>query len=530
MLVLSTGGEPRALAAEAPPVAAFNRFAIDSNAAFPDVARTARQHGFVVLQSWQHELALRLKAASPSVKVLAYKNLSFVVCDAYSGGRYVPQGVRCGDVQTNHPEWFLTDSAGNRLNSSGYPWAWLMDLGNPSYQSAWAQAVIAEAKADGWDGVFMDDTNSTLKYHFEVARVARYPTDAAWTAATRSMLAAVGPRIRDAGLLAVANVCCARLQMGIWKDWLPFLSGALDEMFTKWANDPSTGYVWDWGPDGWAAQLEQVREAEAQGKYFLGVAHSRADDTRAATYGLATMLLASEGRSSFSLAQDYTNETWFAEYDRAARLGTALGPYSRLGPVYRRDFVGGTVLVNPSQSTVHVELGSSYAASKGGGVRSLALAPTSGVILLATDESVPQFPQAPAAQPASESAAPSPPAVSPPTLAAPPVAVGAPTATPRPTVQLAVVATRRGRRPALRLRLHGRLLEATPTAGRRVTISRKTRAGWKRVGRVRTDPRGGFRLSRRLRVGAQVLRLRAVTAHGGVRVRSGVLTLRIRRR
>ncbi|MGH3080178.1 MAG: putative glycoside hydrolase [Gaiellaceae bacterium] len=513
LLVLFAGAPAPALTAEAPPAAGFNRFALDSNASFSDVARTARRHGFVVLQSWQHELARQLKAASPDVKVLAYKNLSFVACDAYSGGRYVPQGVRCPDAQTNHPEWFLTDAAGARLNSSGYPWSWLMDVGNPTYQTAWTNAVIAEAKADGWDGVFMDDTNSTLRYHLDVGRVARYPSDGAWTAATRSMLAAVGPRVRGAGLLAVANLCCARLQAGVWRDWLQFLSGALDEMFTKWGNDPSVGYVWDWGADGWAAQLAQVREAEAQGKYFLGIAHSRSGDPKAATYGLATMLLASEGRSSFSLAQDYTSETWFGDYDRALQLGAPAGPYSRLGPVYRRDFARGAVLVNPSQSTVHVELGASFALGDGAVVHSVSLQPTSGLILLAAAGSSPPPPPLPPPPP------PSPPPPPPPAPAPPPAGQ-------KPKLQFAVVVNRSGNRGLVRV--HGRVLVQARAGRRRVAIVRYTRGGWKRIGRARTGPRGGFRLARRLRLGTRVLCLRAITAHGGTRVRSGVLTVRVR--
>jgi hypothetical protein len=513
LLVLTTGAPTPALAAEAPPLAGFNRFAINSVPAFPNVAQTAQKHGFVILQSWQLELARQLKAASPTVKVLAYKNLSFVACDAYSGQQYVPQGVRCPDVQANHPDWFLTDGSGVRLNSSGYPWLWLMDIGNPSYQAAWADGVIAEAKANGWDGVFMDDTNSSLKYHFDVARVARYPSNASWTAATRSMLAAVGPRIREAGLLAIANVCCPREQRGIWKDWLPYLSGALDEMFTKWGNDPSIGYIWDWGADGWAAQLEEVREAEAQGKYFLGVAHSRADDARAATYGLATMLLAAQGRSSFSLAQDYTSETWFADYDRALQLGEAAGPYSRLGLVYRRDFARGTVLVNPSQSTVHVELGGSYTAAGGAVVHSVSLPPTTGTILLTLAGSPPPPP-------------PPPPAPPPPPPPPPAPAPGEKKKPKKPKLQFAVVVKRNGHRGVVRV--HGRVVTPSRAGGRRVVIVRHTRAGWKRIGRARTGPRGGFRLARRLRLGTRVLRLRAVTVHGGARIRSGVLTVRVR--
>ena len=229
----------------------------------------------------------------------------------------------------------------------------------------------------------MDDTNPTIRFHVDPARVARYPNDAAWRSATRSMLENVGPRIQASGLLAIANVCCARDQGTVWKDWLPYLSGAMDEMFTKWGNDPATGYVWDWGAGGWGDQLEEVREAEAQGKYFLGVTHSRTTDGRAAAYGLTTMLLASQGRSSFTLAENYTTETRFPIYDRALLLGSPTGAYYRVGAAYRRQFSAGTVLVNPTLGPLTIALGAEYVTENGTLVTSVTLNATSGAILLA---------------------------------------------------------------------------------------------------------------------------------------------------
>ncbi|MBA2614566.1 MAG: hypothetical protein H0U90_02110, partial [Actinobacteria bacterium] len=76
--------------------ASFARVAIGNDAAFTDVARTARLHEFVILQSWRADIARALKAANPNVKVLVYKNLSFTACgDVFTGAQYVPQGVRC---------------------------------------------------------------------------------------------------------------------------------------------------------------------------------------------------------------------------------------------------------------------------------------------------------------------------------------------------------------------------------------------------------------------------------------------------
>jgi len=414
-------------AAQSGTPAGFARVAIGSDAAFPDVARTARSHEFVVLQSWRSDVARALKNANPNVKVLVYKNLSFTACgDVFTRAQYVPQGVRCEAVERDHPGWFLTDSRGSRINSPPYPWLWLMDTGNAEYQRAWTDAVVAEAKRDGWDGVFMDDVNPTLRYALDASRVARYPTDAAWRAATRSMLAAAGPRIQAAGLLAIPNLCCAREFPGVWEEWLPYVSGAMDEMFTKWGEDPATGYVWDWGADGWLAQVNEIRHAEASGKFFIGIAHSAAGDANAARYGLASMLLASEGRSSFALAQDYVGETWFPEYDIAGSLGAARGAMYRVGSAYRREFERGTVVVNPSLAPQSVSLGATYLAADGSATSSVALPPTSAAILRTAATPAPPplpaepAPPAPPAPGTTDPISPAPGGTAPPTPAAEP--------------------------------------------------------------------------------------------------------------
>ena len=592
VLALAASAEaPPAAAVSSTPSAGFVRIGIASNATFPDVAATARANQFVILQSWKTDLARELKAANPGLKVLAYKNLSFVSCTASAGGTYVPQGVRCPDLNANHPDWFLTDSTGNRLSSGGYSWLWLVDVGNRDLQDEWARNVIAEATRDGWDGVFIDDVNPTLRYHLDPARVARYPTDAAWTAATRSMLQTVGPRIQAAGLLAIGNVCCARDYPGLWRDWLGPLSGAMDEMFTKWGTDPTTGYVWDWGTSGWSGQVEEVKEAEAQGKYFLGIAHSQQTDAAAAAYGLTTMLLASQGRSSFALAQDYTSETRFGIYDTALKLGAPTGAHYRVGAAYRRQFSAGTVVVNPTRSPVRVDLGAPYLAADGTEVSAVTLAATSGAVLLtpgtsAVGDAPPPDTLAPdttiTAAPAGTvrgsaatfaftanelnprfqcrlDAAAFAPCTSPvsytglatgthvfavraidaagnvdPTPAAQSWRIKGKGSTSLLFTSSVAHTSRRAKAGAIRgvrLRVSGRVLARV--AGRpvsRVTLLRRTTRGWRTVARVRARANGRFHFNRRLRTSARSLRVRAVASASGLTVRSRVVLVGVRRR
>jgi len=44
------------------------------------------------------------------------------------------------------------------------------------------RAVATTLKRDGWDGVMIDDVNSTERYHLCGKTLAAYPTDAAYEA------------------------------------------------------------------------------------------------------------------------------------------------------------------------------------------------------------------------------------------------------------------------------------------------------------------------------------------------------------
>ena len=168
----------------------------------------SRYH-YVILNSSDAPLLPALKAQNPGLKALVYKNLSFTSSYGCSGGVDQPHqtsGVGYCDANANHPDWFLTDPAGARINSGPYPQAWLMDVGNAGYQAKWLSNVLADVRAGGWDGVFMDDTDADLGFHLSGRTVAKYPTNAAWRAATRSMLANVGPALQSAGFLAVPNL------------------------------------------------------------------------------------------------------------------------------------------------------------------------------------------------------------------------------------------------------------------------------------------------------------------------------------
>jgi hypothetical protein len=358
------------------------RYATDTNAATADYSSTSTRDQFVILQEWQGAKARTLKSQNPNLKVLMYKDLSFMgAADSYG---HTGAGVT---TQEADPSWYLLNTSGQRFTSWSYSYLWAADIGNAAYQQRWAANVLSKLKAEGFDGVFADDTNPTMRYHYDVASVAKYPSDAAYSAATGSAIAAIGPAIHAGGKLILCNFGTWRLYRSTINGWLNSVDGGMEEQFTKWGGATAgSGYA---PAADWNLMLGAEKDAEAKGKYFMGVAHSAATDTAAARYGWATALLAANGHASFSLHADYTNEPlWLPEYDYA--IGEpASAETAEANGVHRRVFTNGLVVVNPTSSTLTVSLGGTYDGSGLSGATSATMAPNSGLVLTRTGGSTP---------------------------------------------------------------------------------------------------------------------------------------------
>jgi hypothetical protein len=469
LLALAAAVLPSSAAASTAPSAAVGhvRPVLDSAATITDYSRTASNNRFVILQAWQTDRLRALKAANPAVRVLVYKNLSFAALLPATHVGPSPSGVLYSEAPDS---WFLKNTSGQRFVSSGHSWLWAMDVGNPDYQARWASNVAAELSAQGWDGVFMDDTNATMKYHYSVASVAKYPSDAAYSAATRSALAAIGPRLRAAGKLAVPNFAAWVEYPAVYNDWLQFVDGALDEMFLKWSKNVGEGYR----PEGqWATQIAAAKYATGRGKAYMAFTQGQATDVQAARFGYASLLLASQGNASFALTPDHATETWFPEYDY--ELGRPLAGETRdANGAHRRAFERGLALVNPTASTLNVSFGASYSGSGLTNATSATMPPHTGLILKSTVLTPAPAP-APAPEPAPAPAPTPAPAPAPEPAPAPaPEPVPAPIKPGKRKGQIAVAAstTRAGRvqlrwsrRPegarAFRVLRNGRLLGVT---------------------------------------------------------------------
>ncbi len=355
------------------------RYAIRADGPWQDAPLTATRSQVVVLLPWQQTLMHRLKAINPHLIVLEYKDLSNA-SDLPPVAGFSADGVSYRQARAGHPQWLLRDRHGNPIRCRGFPYLWAMDIGNRAYQRAWATSVRKELVGQGWDGVFMDNVDPTIRYYHATDDVRGYPTDAAYAAAMTSALAHITPVIHGAHKLVMANIGSWPSYEAIGMGWLKYLDGGMDERFTKFTDVPGAGYR---SSEEWSAELSILRQTQREHKWFMGIAQSSDHDLAAARFGWATMLLGSSGRASFALQNDadYGIETWFSDYN--APIGKARGAeIADSQGVHQRRFANGLVLVNPTATASTVALGGRYSGDGLSAVRRVRIGPHSGLILV----------------------------------------------------------------------------------------------------------------------------------------------------
>ncbi|WP_176946886.1 putative glycoside hydrolase [Lentzea fradiae] len=352
------------------------------------IAVEAKRRAHIALNAWEGELLRKLKAVNPDVKVYVYKDLSSTRSYACKNGvddAQLPTGLGYCDVRKRNPEWFLRDKNGRELAYSGYDGHWQMDVGNTAYRKAWVQSVVANAKATGFDGVFLDNALFTCDTYHPGVCPAKYPDDASFQRAYRGMLAEVRRGFTAAGLKSVANLSNARLQRGAWDSYSTYLDGGFDEWWLTF----SSGKLLEDYELGWRKQVAQIAANETHGRMTWVQPHFDVGDTRAFRYALASLYMTTTGEAAIAeiaKTDGYGDPTpWHPEYEW--NLGYAAGSYRAVAEkVYRRDFACGVALVNANptgSAKVEVLLHRAHRDHEGRTVRSVQLPGTTGVLLRA---------------------------------------------------------------------------------------------------------------------------------------------------
>ena len=320
-----------------------------------DLTRAARRYDVVVLNAWNLAAKAALKSANPDITVLVYKDLASTRGYAVHDGRddaLLPTGVGYVEAPSS---WFATDTGGHRIEWAGYSAHWQMKVWDPGYRARWVSNVVAEAEANGWDGVFADNDMATLRWYSQALLAgtsSRGETDQLVTSGLRALVREAGSALNGAGKTFVPNHSDGRLDLDGWRAAASH-GGAMDEQFAHWGWESGEGFITDWGSTGWRDQT-----AELDTDLTLLVTHAAVGDRQPLRYGYGSALVRAEGPVAWTPDTDwgsYETPGWFGW--QRVRLGSPReSGVERSTGVWVRHFERGFVAVNPHSDRRRVAL------------------------------------------------------------------------------------------------------------------------------------------------------------------------------
>lgn len=252
-------------------------------------------------------------------------------------------------ISQEHPDWFLLDPYGNRLQQdSGY---YRMDPGNQGWREFFLERARATQETLGWDGVFLDNVQATVVQNRQAnTPTLQYPDTPSFQSAVEGFLAYLSNsyfRVQNRPLYG--NIVDQDTD-ATWYRYLNYLDGAMEE---GWAVDWRSGFR---TTDDWLAHLERAEQTQAQGKHMILVSQGSRADTLREDFAFASYLLVTSGNASFRYTNyNNYNEVWLSP-DLLIDLGQPLGARYFDGQSWRRDFSGGSVAVNPESHAVDIQL------------------------------------------------------------------------------------------------------------------------------------------------------------------------------
>jgi len=316
-------------------------------------------------------------------------------------------GARVAAAVSTNPEWsnvVFDVTTACPLRDVGY---------GPETFTSWnvrrASSVYHSADSIGqrWDGLLMDNCCSSISWMVPQGRLRSIDEDrdnvaddltdldTTWNngvVAYENELRAALPEAVLLGNCGVRNYNLNGNNLESYIDGTSTLASWKQHIIGPEYPPTITSSYLDWSANASAPNLTTVEMYGTQTDYqFM-------------RYGLCTTLMG-DGCYSYESVSGHggANLWWYDEYDNAGAgrgyLGQPTGAaYSAGSNVWRRDFAGGTVLVNPDTVAHNVELGGLFrkikgtqapAINTGGLVTDVTLQPRDGIVLLSTEPSVP---------------------------------------------------------------------------------------------------------------------------------------------
>jgi hypothetical protein len=311
-------------------------------------------------------------------------------------------------VATSHPDWVLHDQYGAWLYipwgcSNGTCPQYAANIANPAFRAWWISQAQTTIARGNYPGLFIDDVNMEFRV-----------SDGWGTFVT--------PMDTNTGQ-----------QMG-WAAWRSYVAGFVEQIRAALPNEQITeNSIWYSNPTGTLGQDSFINRQIATASSiniergiasdggltggtgfwsvynlfnFIDSVHATGKavnfqenklSAAGQEYGLASYFMISNGNDSIE-DESTTPDNWFTGY--AVDLGSALGPRTYSGGVFRRNFTNGVAIMGePGLATQTVSLGGTFKRLNGASVTSVSIGGSQGIILQGTALAPPPPPPPPAPTP-----------------------------------------------------------------------------------------------------------------------------------
>ncbi len=307
----------------------FARFAYSGD---PSEEGTAR---------WQWQ-GLQGDRMRPSLNVVATQLRYATAVARASDPTGITQCLPPHEVRSN---WRLRDLQGRPvLRNDGDDAA--LDVGEPDFQQAAADFLVAECRQQRWSGVLHDEFNADFQFGWPGAVPAAYPTPADWQAAQLRYVRVLAWRLNEAGFVLAGNLGTVTRDTRNWNEQLVDAGMiAVSESFVTGATGGGTMASAENGQ--WKEQVDWAEWNLA--RHRTVVVHERQSAEAPIRYGLGTFLLVDTGTGVFGADVDYDAATtpYPACFTDATRLGPPTSSRTELDDgLWARSFRNGQVLVN----------------------------------------------------------------------------------------------------------------------------------------------------------------------------------------
>ena len=375
-------GSP-AIAARPARTGRFTLVALGDNRASDLDAHPGRYDLLICSDDARPELIDTFRTRNPGAAVFYYFNTSDIDGDMI---RY-PFYKRLWDDINPHEDWFHHDAKGERTRIY-YPRfknRCALNTGNEGLRNYLASRVVEALRTGRYDGVQLDNVSTEFPFREDLvgswhSGVPSGMTPDKWMADEVALLRTVKRAVSDAGLRDKA-IIFNHMRSGEPAESAAYLEASDGANCEYWMTIRTERD----GRWGWKAKVDQVLQANRNGKLTNVLNRSASLSEDEALFVFASYLMAKDGsRAYFSYAPSYKvadQRTWYGFYD--VDLGEPRGGCEARDGGFWRLFAKGGVAINPTAASVIISLPGRFRTLDGRTIEKLSLEGKRGAILLA---------------------------------------------------------------------------------------------------------------------------------------------------